>query len=312
MNPLILRLVAVMLLLGAIFAGWYGYSISKNDVKQPIVETSPPLKSQVVAARAIMRGTVLSEDDLKIEEVAVPAEGSFERKSDLLDRVVLSDLPENAVIARQALKYLGPVATFLAPGERGVAIKVDEVVGVGGYIRPGDHVDVLLYINADMGAKIPSSSQLLLSDLRVISYGELLQDKPRRRDDAPSVTDKLDMPASVAKDEQRAPSLVTKSAVLAVNESDITRLMLGSSIGQLRLALRGRDAPGTQKEIKRDAQYLSAPQLQLPPAVDRAADSQHPNKKTAVTRPRNAEPTAKSVVIYSGDKKEVINFGDHQ
>lgn len=312
MNPLILRLVAVMLLLGAIFAGWYGYSISKNDVKQPFVEPSPPLKLQVVAARAIMRGTVLTEGDLKTEAVAVPVEGSFELTSDVLDRVVLSDLAENTVIDRQALKYLGPVATFLAPGERGVAIKVDEVVGVGGYIRPGDHVDVLLYINADMGAKIPSSSQLLLSDLRVISYGELLQEKPARRQDVPAVTDKLDMPISAAEDEKRAPALVTKSAVLAVDENDITRLMLGSSIGQLRLALRGRDAAGAKKEIMRDTQYLAAPQLQLPPTVDLAADSRQPNKKTAVSSPRNTASQAKSVVIYSGDKKEVINFGDQR
>ncbi|MEL0027488.1 MAG: RcpC/CpaB family pilus assembly protein, partial [Perlucidibaca sp.] len=52
------------------------------------------------------------------------------------------------------------VARLLRPGERAIAIPVDEVVGGGGFVQPGDLVDVLLFLRGENGGK--DSAQVVM------------------------------------------------------------------------------------------------------------------------------------------------------
>ncbi|WP_367346168.1 Flp pilus assembly protein CpaB [Stenotrophomonas bentonitica] len=143
-------------------------------------------------------------------------------------------------------------AQRLNPGERALAIPVDELVAAGNRILPGDHVDVFLNLRAPPGMNNDGQAQtrLLLSRLRVLSYGAADAAPPVQVADAPAPTSPAD---SRAADIQGSASgsggsggapQPARSAVLAVPVADANRLLLGAQQGKLFLALRNPADPG--------------------------------------------------------------------
>jgi pilus assembly protein CpaB len=156
---------------------------------------------------------------------------------------------------------------------------VDDVIGLGGFIQPDDRVDVLLYLQKDQEV-VGSEARVLLEDIRVIAYGANLQRREVEEDGEPA----------------RA-----RTAVLAVSEAEVDRLMLGASKGRLRLALRG-DPTEDESET--------------PPL---AARKGHVETLASLmrgrTRASNATPTAasgqsatRSVSVHRGDGREIDRY----
>jgi pilus assembly protein CpaB len=240
MNTNLLRAIAILLFIGALLVGWYGYKMSKPDT---IAVALPPKivnLPQVVVSRAVKAGERLNELDLRIEQVAQFNTAGFASITPVVGRTLNQDIAANTAVLNSSLQQLGPLAQLLKKGERAVAVKIDEVAGVGGYIKPGDFVDVLLFSNDDRDMKRRSISQVVLSNLRVLSFGENIQEI-NKTDTLPTATlssTGLNPAQSKQQDKQ---SNATRSAVLAVKENETTKLMLAASIGQLRLALRGEE-----------------------------------------------------------------------
>ncbi len=128
--------------------------------------------------------------------------------------------PEGQLVSGLALR--------IAEGERAVAIKADEVMGVGNKVQPGDFVDVFLMLKSDSKDIDRSQARLLLSRKRVLAFGSASVDG------LPSKTDKNGNPQ--AQQQQRAEA--ARTAVLAVPVDDINRLTLAENSGRLLLALR--------------------------------------------------------------------------
>ena len=163
----------VALVLSAIF-----YQIvvgtRKGGSRQARVET----RDLVVAARALPFGTSLKPADVKLTKVLAdqfPKDG-FARLEEVLDRpVIASILPEEAVregrLARRG-SGLG-LASIIPQGMRAASVRVNDVVGVAGYVLPGVRVDVL--VTGHPGGHETTITRTILQDILVLSAGQNIE-----------------------------------------------------------------------------------------------------------------------------------------
>lgn len=180
----------------------------------------------VVAALPIPFGTPLSASNLR--EIEWPADhvpsGAFRSIAELLSgqerRATLSRIEVNEPILRT--KITGPgqrasLSSLIESSMRAVTIRVNDVLGVGGFVLPGDRVDVLLTRNESVRAggdpSASSYTEVLLQNVRVLAIDQLADER-------------TDKPA------------VAKSVTLEVDLAASQRLALASSLGSLTLSLR--------------------------------------------------------------------------
>ena len=106
-------------------------------------------KQVVVATRPLPAGSTLDRDSVKLRSVPerlFPA-GAFSRVEDVLERPVISAIQaeEPVVEARLAVKGSGMgLGPMIPPGMRAISVRVNDVVGVAGFVLPGMRVDVLV------------------------------------------------------------------------------------------------------------------------------------------------------------------------
>lgn len=308
-----LRILAILLLLAALVVGWYGVRLSNQPASPPPSQLAVPVKlqSQVVARQAIAAGHVLTADDLAVDQVEQPNALGFASRSELVGRMVVQQIEAGMPILVTDFPVLGPAAELLRSGERGVSIKVDEVVGVSGFIKPGDHVDVLLYLRAGNEVIDESSAQVVLRDVRVIGFGQEIQQEQKtaiKTENGEEAASEEAVNSSRNGDRTGASS---RSAILAVNELDMTKLMLAANSGELRLALRGAEppAPIADETIQAGSNSVSMVKLSelagneikkpVPPVAAKAKTGRQPV--------RRSEP-ASTVILYNGDKPETLHF----
>jgi pilus assembly protein CpaB len=130
----------------------------------------------VLATRDIEIGTVLKEEDVKLTDWqgAVPL-GSVTKTQDIVGRGVTMPIfaREPIIETRLAPKGAGGgLAAMIPPGMRAVPVRVNEVVGVAGFVVPGMRIDVLISgqrPNGDQG--LGTLTRTLLQNLEVLSAG---------------------------------------------------------------------------------------------------------------------------------------------
>jgi len=175
----------------------------------------------IIAAGDISPGTVLSSGLVK--NVAWPPKvippKSASSMGEIEGRVVMVPIPQGNPILFSMLAPEGTSAGLsgiLPDGKRALTVKVDEVAGVGGFVHPGDHVDVLV----DLPIKEASEhfSKTILHDIVVLTTGQIWQ--PKGDDNKPVVVN-------------------TVTLELTPHESEV--LNLASNEGKIRLALRNRN-----------------------------------------------------------------------
>ncbi len=311
------------MLSGAVFFGWYGYQMSKPEKPVLPAVVEPVKQAQVVAAKKIFSKQVISKSDLETVMVLPADHAGFKSANDIVGRVALHEIESGDVVLETHFEQYGPAARQLLPGERAVAIKIDEVAGVGGYIKPGDHVDVLFFANDEKSLNRSSLSQVVLSDLRVLSFGDAIQEtkKADASISSPLITAQKEVipPASSSK-----PDTGIRSAVLAVPEKDATTLMLAANMGQLRLALRGeRMAPadlnapvnqaGPAKSVSNQPEnfFVRSEQLLKPDGLNRepVAVSKPISAGIAAIQPRSKVKSSQ-VIVHYGDSTETLVIRD--
>jgi pilus assembly protein CpaB len=131
----------------------------------------------VLAGRDIEVGTVLKEEDVKLTDWpgTVPV-GSSAKVEDVVGRGVMTPIyaKEPIIESRLAPKGAGGgLAAMIPKGMRATAVRVNEVVGVAGFVVAGMHVDVLISGNRPGGdAGLGTLSKTLLQNLEVLSAGQ--------------------------------------------------------------------------------------------------------------------------------------------
>jgi pilus assembly protein CpaB len=146
------------------------------------ISGSRPSTTRIVVANNDLKiGTILKEEDLKITEMAgEPSKGSLKTTKEAVGRGVISNIYKNEPILDSRLAAVGSgggLAATISPGMRACAVKVDDVVGLAGFVTPGQHVDVLISGNppgANTAAEGPKV-RTLLQNIQVLSAGTDIQ-----------------------------------------------------------------------------------------------------------------------------------------
>ena len=281
------RIFAVLAI--AIFAGGglaYGtYNFMQN---QPVKTVSTPTQPVVVASADLQIGAEVKKEDVTV--VNFPAgqapQGSFSKPSDVIGRGLIVPVVthEPILAAKLASKEAGiGLPPVIPEGMRAVSVRVNEVIGVAGYVLPGTRVDVVATASPTMD-KTDTTSKLILSNVQVLTAGT------RMEQDA----------------EKGKPVQVTVVTLLVTPEQS-ERLALASTEGKIQLALRNpldQGAPATPG-IKTAALVGSA---QAAAPVRQVASSARPKTGQPVTQTVPEVVSMPTVEIIRGDKRaqEVI------
>lgn len=236
------RIAAIALVLLATVLAVVAFGLGRRNAATetaqitPTVAPPPPpsnVARAVVAGQRLPAGQPIHASALREIGVNTPPAESYGQPELLAGQVPRIDIPEGTVITSSLLS--NPLAMQLQPGERALAVPVDDITGVGSRVQPGDYVDVVLTVkmtDAMPGVALSSEhpeSRLLASRLRVLAFGTR---------DLPSVRNPASKPESgngPAHGDAEAPP---RMAVLAVPLAEVDPLVLGAQNGKLSLALR--------------------------------------------------------------------------
>jgi pilus assembly protein CpaB len=147
----------------------------KEIVRVEKVEASPI----AVAAANLTWGTKLKPEMIKMApylKESLPA-GYFSNATDLNERVIIMPLKSNEPITEDKLAptsvKTGGVSAILKPGMRAIAVKGDKIIGISGFINPGNRVDVIVTVKEPKTKQI--KSKIFLENLLVLATGTQVQ-----------------------------------------------------------------------------------------------------------------------------------------
>ena len=188
-----------------------------------------PVNTLVVAASALRFGDRLRPDNLKL--INWPAgelpKGAYRTKQELLgkaedkSRYAMEAIDPGEPVLSAKITGDGARATLSAaldPGMKAISIRVNDVLGVSGFVRPGDRVDVMLTRH---GKGDNLNVDVLLQGVKVLAVDQSADD----RKDKPSVS---------------------KTVTFEVTTEEAQRLTLGATVGTLSLALRNIASSGVE------------------------------------------------------------------
>lgn len=241
--------LAGLLLVGALIAGYWGLVLSRQPapVTEPVAVPAQPgavektvttVEDQtrqpvVVLLHDVPPFTPLTAADLTLEKLHSAPAGSLSSLDQAIGRTPWRHLSAGTWLNDDSFEAGGPLARMIHRDERALAVAVDEVVSAGGQLIPGDYVDVLLFLRQDV-SNPQQSAQIVVPALRILGVGEQLgltnDGKPATA--TSSAEEKL-------KQEQRR--IAARTVVLAVPEQLLSRLMLATQVGTLRLAVRSSE-----------------------------------------------------------------------
>src|SRR4249919_4355052 len=209
---------------GALAFGTYNYM-----QRLPAKNSSIPTRPVVVAASDLDIGAELRREDIRVIDWpanAVPA-NSISDPKDVIGRGLVLPVIENEpflpmkLAAKDAGAGLPPV---IPPGLRAVSVRVNEVIGVAGYVLPGTRVDVVATASPT-NKQEDVTSKVVLTNVRVLAAGTKIDEN--KENGKP-------MPVTVV--------------TLLVTPEESERITLASTEGKIQLALRNpldQGAPST-------------------------------------------------------------------
>jgi pilus assembly protein CpaB len=267
---------------GALAFGTYNFVHN-----QPARTVSIPTRPVVVAAADLDVGAELRREDIRIIDWpanAVPA-GAISDPKDVIGRGIVLPVIQNEPIlplklsSKEAGAGLPPA---IPPGLRAVSVRVNEVIGVAGYVLPGTRVDVVATVSPS-GQNTTVTSKVVLTNVQVLAAGTKIERDTERN---------KPMPVSVV--------------TLLVDPEEAERLTLASTEGKIQLALRNpldKTMPATHGIRPAELLGYGAP---VKTAVNRTRLSSLKAMQTSASAAPVAvvaPPDLPSVEIIRGDKR---------
>jgi len=261
------------------------------------------LNNVAVAKVAIPLGTKIAPEQIQLVQFpgGSTPDGTFDSLEKLAGRVaVVNILPREAITDSKLAPVgsVGGLSAVIPEGYRAMTVKVDDVVGVSGFIMPGSVVDVVVTIDpADKGFNQDPISKIVLQNIKVLANGQ-----------------NIDQP----KDEREANTV--RAVTLQVTPEEAEKLALASTEGKLQLVMRNAvdqnstDTKGINKRglLSGDrAQPLPEPgslkvdQPKAPP-VRRVRPVIQADPPAA--KPVAPPPPRNSVEMIEGGKKRSVDF----
>ena len=244
----------------------------------------------LVANADLLFGDELTPDALRLVEMpedAVPLDALrdmtdvFPLDYDPLNSgalVMLDDIRMNEIILPHRISGLGgrgSLSARIRPGYRAVAVRVDDVTGVAGFIVPGDLVDIQYVSEPNPEADTPVyRSDIILQSVRVLGIDQ----SQNRNQDAPEVA---------------------RTVTLEVSHMDAQALAIAQEAGTLSLVLRavGEALPSTTKS-------LDTRQLDL--RANSESSAKKPRRPVRVT-PKKAPPPVAQITVIRGESSQSVS-----
>ena len=265
-----LVVLGVAILMAAVASGGMYFAIQRMPIRQVEV----PAAYVVVATAPLSMGVRLTKDHLKVVPwpSRSPIEGTFSDIKKVIDRGLVSAVAANEPITEFKLAPLAAGAGLppaIKPGMRAMSLKVNDVIGVAGFVVPGTRVDVLVTIPLEKS----SVSRTVVSNVQVLTAGTRYDDMEAKKDAKP---------------------IKSTVVTLMVSPTDAERIALAANEGQIMLALRNPlDTESVQTPGITTAALM--PGQMTPPPVVKAAGT---------SRPAAAVPARVMIETIKAGKKE--------
>ncbi len=204
------------------------FGVYRAVTRIPVREVEVARSFVVVATRSLPPGVRLAANDVRLAAwpTSSPVPGSFSKVDAVVNRALLASVVENEPLVQGKVASLEAgtgLPPSIPPGMRAMSVKVNEVIGVAGFIDPGTRVDLVVTIRK----KDDTTSRTAVSNVQVLSAGT--------RSEQEKATIKPEQAAkAVASQPATPPTVVT----LLVTPQDAERIALAQAEGQIMLVLR--------------------------------------------------------------------------
>lgn len=239
------------------------------------LEAEQGTRPVVVASAPITYGTILTAEMVKT--VSWPADapqGAFDDAQNVVGRAVIVEMvPEEPILEGKLapVDAQGGLSAVIPKGKRAVSVRVNDVIGVAGFVLPRTRVDVLVSVNAQ-GDKNRAAGKLILQNVEVLAAGQKTE-----------------------KDAEGKPQTVNVITLL-VDPKESEKLTLASHEGDIQLALRNSL---DLDNVITPGQMLGNMVQGQAPAVARAASSGKAQKE---------ERVVETVEVIRGSQRSVEKF----
>jgi pilus assembly protein CpaB len=207
----------VVLLVALVVAGLATFGVYRAVQRMPVREVEVAHTYVLVATRPLPMGVRLAAADVKVVPwpSRAPLAGAHATADEVVNRGVIAPILENEPVTEVKLAPLEAGAGLpptIPPGMRAISVRVNEVVGVAGFVVPGTHVDVFVTLKR----QTESETRIVVSNVQVLTAGTRYDQEKAKAGEA--------MPSSVV--------------TLLLTPEDAERTVLASAEGQVMLALR--------------------------------------------------------------------------
>ena len=220
------RNITILFIVVALVLGFLAALVAKRYIEQATVGGAGAVVQSetvtvVVAKQDIEMASTLTAGDIRMESVprSIVPKGALTDAKAIVGRGAAARITRGEVILEERLTAVGVgggLPGMIRDGYRAITVKVNEIVGVAGFIVPGTYVDVLTTIRRRVGENDEPETRIILQNVRVLAAGPYLQ---RDRENKP----------------------VTVNAVtLELLPEHAEMVSHAQNEGELRLALRNR------------------------------------------------------------------------
>jgi len=258
----------ILALTGAVLCGLLAVMLITRYLAS-VKNSASELNNVVVAKAEIPIGAKITAEQLTLLPIpnGSAPDGVFRKVEDAVDRVALIPIGMREPVTEFKLAKIGTesgLSAVIPPGYRALTVKVDDIVGVSGFVMPGSYVDVVAVIVpvAASAASQGPISKIVLQNIKVLASGARL--------DSPS--------------DQRQPSQVN-AVTLLVTPDQAEKLVLAANESKLQLVMRNfGDQEDSQTAGANKSSLLSGERVRLLPDVVETKPAPAPATKPKVKR----------------------------
>lgn len=288
------RFISVLIFAFVVAAG-ASFMLYRLMASRITTKAAPSSVQVVLASRKLDLGTVLRDADLKAADwPGTPPVGAVLRKDDLIGRGVISTIYESEPVLETRLAPKGAgggLSATIPKGMRAVAVRVNEVVGVAGFVVPGMRVDVLISGTPpnQNGGNANHVTRTLLQNIEVLSAG---QEYKKDAEGKPIVGQVVNLLVTPVQAEQLSLATSQTTIQLVLRNPLDTEIAKTPGTAMQKLFFGGGTPDESQTPVKRPAPRRAA--VATPPAH-------------AVKEPKT---TPFVMEIFQGGKKSESKFAE--
>ena len=292
----------IIAIAGAIICGLLGVMLVTRYLSQ-VEAFTKDLNNVVIAKEEIPLGAKIVADQLTLAPIpnGSAPQGALRKIDEVVGRVAITPIGMRETITTMKLAPEGTgggLSAVIPEGYRAMTVKVDDVVGVSGFVMPGSYVDVVAVIvpQAQQGEAQGPISKIVLQHIKVLASGA-----------------KIDSPEN-----QREPTAV-KAVTLQVTPEEAEKLVLATNEGKLQLVMRNySDQESAQTKGASKNSLLHGEDVKPEPAPLSAAKAEQPKParpirmtvpvKQHVDKPVIQPASRNSIELIEGAKRRAVDL----